>query len=312
MRSSGTILTASFRGNPRIIENPGNLPKEVIKRNLVHQLSMPKYTSKNFVVAKNESLGVPLLERIQLSPENERKFKNIGKPAKRYQPYANKPIAHKPLAFERCLELLDEAKKEAQRRQQAADDLLKQRRAEAKKIGTRRAYDDLVRSCPDLFASEGENFLLWIKEIEETSASLTKLKFMKKGILRRCDELLPTLVAVNKRFFATHDHLVDAEELAKAGKGSLAAEQVHDLLKLLDGLSYIKEVVEDKELDIVEWGNTEWRRISGLCRRLKKVHTEGTDFYDICKTLLEGNYTIPVRFKAYSKDTDDFVWYNGV
>ncbi|EKM49167.1 uncharacterized protein PHACADRAFT_201947 [Phanerochaete carnosa HHB-10118-sp] len=237
---------------------------------------MPKYTSKNFVVAKNESSGVPLLERIQLSPKNERKFKNIGKPAKRYQPYANKPIAHKPLALERRLELLDEAKEEAQRRQQAADDLLKQRRTEAKKIGTHRAYDDL------------------------------------KGILRRCEELLPTLVAVNKRFFATHDHLVDAEELTKAGKGSLAVEQVHELLKLLDGLSYIKEVVEDKELDIVEWGNTEWRRISGLCRRLKKVHTEGTDFYDICKALLDGNYTIPVRFKAYSKEADDFVWYNGV
>ncbi|EKM49109.1 uncharacterized protein PHACADRAFT_202004 [Phanerochaete carnosa HHB-10118-sp] len=298
MRSSGTILTASFRGNPRIIENPGNLPKEVITRNLVHQLSMPKYTSKNFVVAKNESSGVPLLEHIQLSPENERKFKNIGKPAKRYQPYANKPIVHKPLALEQRLELLNEAKEEAQRRQQAADNLLKQRRAEAKKI--------------DLFTSEGENFLLWIKEIEETSASLTKLKFMKKGILRRCEELLPTLVAINTRFFAMHDHLVDAKELAKAGKGSLAVEQVHDLLKLLDGLSYIKEVVEDKELDIVEWGNTEWRRISGLCKRLKKVHTEGMDFYDICKTLLDGNYTIPVRFKAYSKETDDFVWYNGV
>ncbi|EKM50253.1 uncharacterized protein PHACADRAFT_201095 [Phanerochaete carnosa HHB-10118-sp] len=276
------------------------------------QFCMPKYTSKNFVVAKNESSGVPLLERIQLLPENERKFKNIGKPAKRYQPYANKPIAHKPLALERRLELLDEAKEEAQRRQQAADDLLKQRRAEAKEIGTRRAYNDLVRSCPDLFASEGENFLLWIKEIKETSVSLKKLKFMKKGILRRCEELLPTLVAVNKRFFATHDHLVDAEELAKAGKGSLAIEQVHDLLKLLDGLSYIKEVVEDKELDIVEWGNTEWRRISGLCKRLKKVHTEDTDFYDICKALLDRNYTIPVRFKAYSKEADDFVWYKGV
>ncbi|EKM49593.1 uncharacterized protein PHACADRAFT_201304 [Phanerochaete carnosa HHB-10118-sp] len=264
---------------------------------------MPKYTSKNFVVTKNESLGVPLLERIQLSPENKRKFKNIGKPAKRYQPYANKPIAHKPLALERRLKLLDEAKEEAQRRQRAADDLLKQRRAEAKEI---------VRSCPDLFASEGENFLLWIKEIEETSASLTKLKFMKKGILRRCEELLPTLVAINKRFFAMHNHLVDAEELSKAGKGSLASEQVHELLKLLDGLSYIKEVVKDKELDIVEWGTTEWRRISGLCRQLKKVHTEDTDFYDICKALLDGNYTIPVRFKACSKETDDFVWYNGV
>lgn len=43
-----------------------------------------------------------------------------------------------------------------------------------------------------------------------------------------------------------HDHLVDAEELLKSGKGKLTKEQIYKLFAILSRLDFIQDALDDK------------------------------------------------------------------
>lgn len=238
---------------------------------------MPKHaTAKHSVIARNEVTS--LYERISLSKETRDRYKDVCRPRKIRKP-EHKPIIHRTHTTAEWVAI-----QRAQREEAAAQELFSRLTMEERKL------EDRISSPPPPLIER----IAPVRPDYQPPAPIPKrLRFRKESKIRRIPEFKPLINATYIRLKPLFEKLQKEEAKLILGLAARVPKEHQDLLWVW--WNAFQEICADIDEDGHRYTHSQFRDISGACKRIKPVpfHDLERRLPEICSELVELKITFP-------------------